>query len=166
MAGHLFEPVRGKRAHHKIVAAHRIQGINQLATSHAETLTVPTMRPCRSRLVIRLQTFGRALSSEQQRDLEYAGAVFQVGQIESHQIVVLDRIRVTLANKRTERGNQGRLLCRGSGFQHLFKAPVIANGDEEDAASCRIEGGRFEIELQAMQVVDRPSHERRPDRCS
>ena len=79
--------------------------------------------------------------------------MFKERQIKSHQVVVLDRIRVALANKRTEVGNQGRLLCRGGGLQHLFKAPVIANGDEEDAASCRIEGGCFEIELQAMQVV-------------
>ncbi len=85
--------------------------------------------------------------------VQYAGAVFQIWQIKSHQIMVLDRIRVALANERTEIGNQGRLLFGGGGLQYPFKAPVIANCDEEDAATCRIEGSRFEIELEAMEVV-------------
>src|SRR5215469_11611300 len=112
MAGHFFEPVRGKRSHDKIVAAHRVKRINQLATCDTETLPSPAMRTRRTRLLIGFQTLGSAISSEQERDFEYTGAVFQERQIEAHQVVILDRIGVTLANKRTERVDQLRLFFR------------------------------------------------------
>ena len=36
MASHLFEPIRGERAHHEIIAAYRVQRIDQFAASHTE----------------------------------------------------------------------------------------------------------------------------------
>ena len=49
--------------------------------------------------------------------------------------MVLDRIRVKLADERAEICDQLRLLLGSRGLQNAFKAPIIAHGYQEDAAS-------------------------------
>ena len=79
--------------------------------------------------------------------------MFQKWQIKAHQVVVLDGIGIELSNECTEYVNEGRFFFGSGCFQHLFKAAVITNGDQEDAAPRWIKRGCFEIELQAVQVV-------------
>ncbi len=64
------------------------------------------------------------------------------------------RVReVEPTNERAKVGDQRGFLFRSGGLQDSFKAAVIANRDQEDATSCRIESCRFEIEEEMVQIV-------------
>lgn len=66
--------------------------------------------------------------------------------------MVLDDIRVALADERAKIGDELSFLGGNQDFQDGGPALHIADSDEEDAALLGIESGRFEVKLEPMAI--------------
>ncbi len=76
---------------------------------------------------------------------QHGGPLLQKGQIKAKQVVVLDHIRVALADQRTEIADQACLIFRCRGIKRGGKATTIANGNHENAPAMWVKRGRLQV---------------------
>src|SRR5437763_1245205 len=81
------------------------------------------------------------------------GALLQERQIETEEVMVLDHIRVTLANKRAQVGDEARLIFGPRSIEGGRQPATIAYGNHEDTPAMGVKGGCFKVELQPVQVL-------------
>src|SRR5947208_11671476 len=100
----------GQLTHNKIVATHRVQGVDQLSAGHAVAHASPPARSELQRFLVALEQLWAASATKCQWHLESSSAFLQEGQIEAEEIVVFNDIGVALVNYLAEFGNETRLL--------------------------------------------------------
>src|SRR6266566_8142277 len=100
----------GQLTHDKIVATHRIQGVDQLPAGHAVAHASPPARSEQQRFLVALEQLWAASATKRQWHLESRSAFLQERQIEAEEIVVFNDIGNALANYLAELDNETRLL--------------------------------------------------------
>src|SRR5712691_1041081 len=100
----------GQLTHDKIVATHRIQGVDQLSSGHGVAHASPPARSEQQRFLVALEQLWAASTTKCQWHLESSSTFLQERQVEAEEIVVFDDIGVALANYLAEFGNETRLL--------------------------------------------------------
>ncbi len=78
------------------------------------------------------------------------------GQVEAVQIVILDDVRIRRLHCCNQPANQVGLgrVARAAGLEHFGGAGRVAHGDHEHAVAGGVESGGFQIELEAMQLIE------------
>ena len=158
VSSHHLEPMAWQISTRKIVAAHRIERVDQLAARCNETHPALVVRlthgsaPCRS-----LTEPGHSIPTQCQRDAERASAPLEKRNVESVQVVILDHVRIRLryhGDQPTDQVGLGR-IAGPVHLEHLQGTSGIASRNHEDAIVPRIESGGLQIELQPMELVER-----------
>src|SRR6185369_3990043 len=98
-----------------------------------------------------------AVASQEQGDSQSPRTLHQKRQIEAVQIVIFDHVRIELADPRTQLLQE---LCFGvvafaRSLQRLLFAVRAAESNQKNPRMLRVQTGRFQIELQTMQRIER-----------
>ncbi len=143
----------------------RVERIDQLAPGHRVACAAHRLRalPLRSLTKHRAARSGAlleprlAIASEQQRDPQASRALNQKRQIETVQVVIFDHIGVELADPRAQPHQELGfcVVALASHFHRLLLAVRAAHSHQEDSGTFRVQTGRFQIELQALNGVER-----------
>ncbi len=165
MACHRFEAVPGQVTRGEVVAPHGVQRVDQLAARRHPAAAALARRRIAGAAFGAVHPPGpiatrggplpqsrRAGPAQRQRHREQLGTPGEEGQVESMQIVVLDHVRVTLADERGKPADQvglglGALQPAFHDVQRALQSAIVAHGDEKDAVATGMQAGGLQVEL-------------------
>ena len=166
MPGDGLEPVSRKLTRREIVAPHRIERIDQLPARRNEAHAAMARAAFAAAgdvgfgytLARRAHPQTRsARPAQRDGDAEHARAPVEEREVEPVQVVVLDHIGVRIAHARHQRPDEVRFgrVALVPGFEDFRLAGVVADRDHENPVPPRIETRRLQVELQAMDLIER-----------
>ncbi len=165
MSGHRLESVSGQLAGREIVPQHRVQGVDELAARRHEPDAAPIHARGHASPRGALAQPRRTDAAERERHAQPPRAPFEKRQIEAVQVVVLDDVRIDRLHPRDEPRNQRSFVTRVRRLEHFRGAGVVAQRHHEDPIAPGVEAGRLEIDLHAMQPVERQTAKVGPAGC-
>ena len=148
VAGGVLERVVAHVAHHRVVALDGVQGIDDLAAGQGVTAEALALGPQLERVGIFFDLTAGA--AEGQAHAVPARTRRQEGEVEAHDVVVLDDVGVALDDDAHQLGDE---LALGSAVEEALEAVIVAQGGHKDRAALGREIGRLQVDLHAAHVV-------------
>src|SRR5205807_3552741 len=123
-------------------------GIDDLAADQGVTAEALALGPQLERVDILFEL--TAVAPQGQAHAVLARTRYQEGEVEAHDVVVLDDVGVALDDEAHQLGDE---LALGGAVEDARAAVVVAHGDHEDRTALGREIGRLQVDLHAAHVV-------------
>jgi len=157
VAGDGFQTVIGQFPSGEVVAEDGVECVDQFPARRDVTDAAFLVGVGRAAAAGRASAeAGRSNAAKGERDAEELGAASKKGEVEAVEVVILDDVRVgggDAGDKVADEGGFAGVAGSGS-FEGGGLAGGVAEGSEEDAVAFRVEAGGFEIELEAVEMVE------------